>query len=459
MSTNNNNAQSFALHSLPGSEKSVIEPTFDDDGRKLTRPSEDVDNIEPQKPAGNPWMDPKAFPDGGATAWLTVAGAAACLFVSFGWINCVGVFQEYYGSHQLRQYTASEIAWIPALQIFFMLFGGPFVGKIFDDYGPRYLISVGAFMHVFGLMMASISKKYYQFLLSQAVCSAIGASMVFYPAFTCVSTWFFVKRGAALGLVAAGSSLGGVILPIMVIKLIPEVGFGWAMRICAFLILALLIFANLTLRSRIAPTKRPFEPMAFIRPLKEPRFALLTGAIFFFYWGMFIPFTFIVVEARSHGMSDRMANYLVPILNGASIFGRTVPNALADKVGRFNIMIIMATFTTVLLLALWIPATGNVPLILFAVLFGIGSGAGIGLTPALVAGISPIKDIGVRTGTVFAISSVAALTGSPIGGKIIGDSEGSFKYAIVFAGANCAVGTLLFLAGRIVIGGLKPGKV
>ena len=33
--------------------------------------------------------------------------------------------------------------------------------------------------------------------------------------------------------------------------------------------------------------------------------------------GMFIPFTFIVEEARSHGMSDRLANYLVPILNGA----------------------------------------------------------------------------------------------------------------------------------------------
>ena len=91
------------------------------------------------------------------------------------------------------------------------------------------------------------------------------------------------KRGAALGLVAAGSSLGGVIFPIMVVKLIPEVGFGWAMRICAFLILALLVFANLTVRSRIAPTNRPFEIMAFVRPLKEPTFALLTGAIFFFY--------------------------------------------------------------------------------------------------------------------------------------------------------------------------------
>ena len=171
-----------------------------------------------------------------------------------------------------------------------MLFGGPFVGKIFDDYGPRHLLFVGGFLHVFGLMMASISNKYYQFLLSQAICSAIGASMIFYPAFTCVSTWFLRKRGAALGMVAAGSSLGGVILPIMVVKLIPEVGFGWAMRICAFLILALVIFANLTVRSRIAPTRRPFSAMAFIRPLKEPIFVLLTAAIFFFYCNLYETF-------------------------------------------------------------------------------------------------------------------------------------------------------------------------
>jgi MFS family permease len=98
-----------------------------------------------------------------------------------------------------------------------------------------------------------------------------------------VSTYFNKKRGAALGLVAAGSSLGGVIFPIMVVHLIPEVGFAWTMRICAFLILALLIFANLTMSSRIPPTKRPFTFTAFIRPLKEPTFLLLTLAIFFFY--------------------------------------------------------------------------------------------------------------------------------------------------------------------------------
>lgn len=72
--------------------------------------------------------------------------------------------------------------------VFFMLFGGIFIGKIFDDYVPRSVLIVGTFLHVFGLMMTSISSKYYQILLSQAVCSAIGSSMVFYPAFTCVSS-------------------------------------------------------------------------------------------------------------------------------------------------------------------------------------------------------------------------------------------------------------------------------
>ena len=128
---------------------------------------------------------------------------------------------------------------------------------------------IGSFLHVFGLMMASISTKYYQFLLSQAVCSPIGASMIFYPAFSAVITWFHKKRALAIGIAASGSSLGGVILPIMVSRLVVEVGFGWTMRICAFLILGLLIVANLTVKSRIPPHPKPVHLMDFVRPLQE----------------------------------------------------------------------------------------------------------------------------------------------------------------------------------------------
>lgn len=37
----------------------------------------------------------------------------------------------------------------------------------------------GTLLHVFGLMMASISTEYYQILLSQGVCSAIGVAAIF----------------------------------------------------------------------------------------------------------------------------------------------------------------------------------------------------------------------------------------------------------------------------------------
>lgn len=340
-----------------------------------------------------------------------------------------------------------------------MIFGGLFVGKMMDDYGPGLPIALGTFLHVFGLMLTSVADNYVSILLSQGVLSSIGASMVFNPSFNCASTWFLKKRGAALGLVAMGSSIGGVIFPIMLINLIPKIGFGWAVRICAFLILALLTFANFTVKSRLPPQKRPLTAKSFLVPLSEHPFALLTAAIFFFYWGMFIPITFIVVEARAQGMSGHLADYLVPILNGASIIGRTVPNALADKVGHYNMMIMMATLTTVLILGVWLPTSGDAATVAFAALFGISSGAGIGLTPVLCAHISPITEINIRSGTALTISSFAALTGSPIGGQIIAKSFGSFDNVKIFGGVACGIGTLLFLASRIAYGGIGSKKI
>ena len=177
-------------------------------------------------------MHPSQFPDGGAQAWLCVAGGSAALFCSFGWINAVGVFQNYYQTGPLREYTPSTVGWIVSTEVFFMLFMSPWVGLIFDNFGPRPLLLAGTFLHVFGLMMTSLATKYYQFFLAQSICSAIGASMIFGPGMTCVTTWFFKKRGMAIGLTAAGSSLGGVLFPIVVSRMIPRTGFPWAMRTC-----------------------------------------------------------------------------------------------------------------------------------------------------------------------------------------------------------------------------------
>ena len=59
---------------------------------------------------------------------------------------------------------------------------------------------------------------------------------MFVPAFNCIAGYFDKKRAAAFGVVATGSSTGGVVFPIMVSRLIDRVGCGWAMRISAFLL-------------------------------------------------------------------------------------------------------------------------------------------------------------------------------------------------------------------------------
>ena len=426
----------------------------DEEVQNATEQKGATNNQPPPAQAVSP-MHPSQFPDGGLQAWLCVAGGSACLFCSFGWINAVGVFQQYYEAGPLRDYNPSTVGWIVSTEVFFMLFMSPWVGLLYDNFGPRLLLITGTFLHVFGLMMTSLSSKYYQFFLSQSVCSAMGASMIFGPGMTCVMTWFWKKRGMAIGLTAAGSSLGGVIFPIVVSRMIPSKGFPWAMRTCAFIILALMIFANLTVRSRVPPMKRKFEFMAFVRPFKEVPFALVCTATWLFYYGMFVPFAFIVADAVSHGMSLTLAQYLVSILNAGSIFGRTLPGIIGDKIGRYNTMTMFCALTTVLILAMWIPAASNAVFLVYAPLFGFASGAAIGLTPALIAQISPIKDIGTRTGSAFGIAAFAALTGTPIGGALVVNDHGKFLYAKIFSGIACAVGVGFFVAARVSLAGWK----
>jgi hypothetical protein len=56
-------------------------------------------------------------PDGGFKAWSVVLGAWCCLFASFGWVNCIGIFQNHYQNNELREYTPSTVAWITSVEV------------------------------------------------------------------------------------------------------------------------------------------------------------------------------------------------------------------------------------------------------------------------------------------------------------------------------------------------------
>lgn len=196
-----------------------------------------------------------------------------------------------------------------------MLTQGPVVGRLFDNYGPRWLLLVGTVLHALGLFMISLCERYYHFILAQSICSATGASLLFFTGATSVSTWFVRHRALALGITVAGSSLGGVIFPIMVHRLVPRIGFSWTMRACAFLVLALSVFANFVVTSRLQHFSKNFRIGDYLRPLSEGPFGAFTLAYFLFYLGFFVPYNFIILEAERYGMSSGLSAYLIPIMN------------------------------------------------------------------------------------------------------------------------------------------------
>ncbi len=117
-------------------------------------------------------------------------------------------------------------------------------------------------------------------------------------------------------MLATGSSIGGVVFPIMVSRLIASVGYGWAMRISAFLILFMLIIANLTVRSRLPPRPRATK-LDLGKPFREVGFVTLMGGMFLLTFGIYVPINYLPVQAIAGGMSPQLAQYLVAMLNAA----------------------------------------------------------------------------------------------------------------------------------------------
>lgn len=85
---------------------------------------------------------------------------------------------------------------------------GALTGPIYDAGYFRALLSVGSFLVVFGFMMLSLASTYWQVILAQGICVGLGAGCLFVPSVAILSTYFSTRVATAMGLAAAGSSLG-----------------------------------------------------------------------------------------------------------------------------------------------------------------------------------------------------------------------------------------------------------
>jgi MFS transporter, MCT family, aspergillic acid transporter len=148
------------------------------------------------------------------------------------------------------------------------------------------------------------------------------------------------------------------------------------------------------------------------------------------------------------GESASQGGYPASNLNSAySLFGRLISGYFADKVGRWNVVVIASTLSGIIELALWIPATVPSVVILFAAMIGFASGPFISLVGALPASVTPPQEVGYRIGLVFFAIALPALAVGPLGGAILKNGWLDLK---VFGGMMCLAGAAIISVSRLM---------
>lgn len=306
-------------------------------------------------------------------------------------------------------------------------------------------MTIGCFLQILGFMMLSLADQYYQIVLAQGICYGLGAGLVFVPGLSFVVNSFKKMRGVAVGIAASGSSVGGIIFPILFIHIQPRIGFAWTCRVFAFVQMGLCIIAlSILYRAPVKKSKprKLFEWQAF-KSSAFSVFELVNFCQFLAYW---IPLFFIPTYARTKvGLSDDFGVYLTVIINAASAFGRILPAFLFNRFGASTLVLAAIVGTTILLFG-WIGITSSVAgFVIWCILFGLISGIFISGNPVVIAHpvISPSLDvIGTRTGIQFFAGGIGALIGNPIAGVLAHPERKDFLNAQIFAGCIMAVGAV-----------------
>ncbi|OAA64647.1 major facilitator superfamily transporter monocarboxylate [Niveomyces insectorum RCEF 264] len=473
-----------------------------------------------QFPTAGDWQPP----DGGLVAWAQVLAGFLLNFVAWGATMMFGVYQLYY-TETLGLDTAA-VSWVGSVQTCLVYLVSTASGQLADAGYAVHATVAGTLLVVGGTVWTSVAvggggggsgttttttttpvhPVPPALFLSQAVLTSVGLGLMTAVSLTSINGFFSRRRRAiALALSTTGTSAGGALLPAVLQYLLPVVGFGWAVRCTA--LLALVICGNAALLLRrppppprppvqqqlaatmpFSPTKRRTASFYLARvadtlvdasAFRELPFVLFLVGSFFLYWAFYFGFYYINLYAKDViGLSSSQATVLLIVSTALGIPARVAAGALADACfGALDTHALSLVFVAATLFG-WMAVGRSVAgLYVFAVLFGLGSGAmqatWVGAIAELSAGpstspaspTSPTSSIaskkaprvGARFGMACVVAAVATLAGSPTASALLrraggnGGSGGDTTVASTYHGAQIWAAVTTLVAAALMV--------
>jgi MFS family permease len=362
-------------------------------------------------------------------------------------------------------WSRSELSSVYSIYMVANGLSAPFVGVLFDRWGPRlvYLLGVGSLG--LGYFLAGQLTQLWQFHLCIGVAGGIGISAIgMVPSASLISRWFPHSTSTAIGIAYAGFGAGTLVLVPFAQYLNQTVGWRDAYHVMGgSLLIALPIVMLLPWRviragygARGCATSQEPEltssthaktksAEAVAAPKNSPLRAALRHSGF---WGLAQAFFFTSVVVYT--VLVQMIAYLVSTgftpIEAASAFGFAgilsvlgVGSAgrLADVLGARRTATLSFICTTLGLASLLALSHFPSPFFLmsFVAFFGIAQGARGPIISGLCSKLFPGPGLATIYGVIYACMSVGAAAGAMMSGLLY-DWTGGYQASIIFSMLN-----------------------
>ncbi|KAL0060560.1 hypothetical protein AAF712_012648 [Marasmius tenuissimus] len=331
-------------------------------------------------------------PEGGVKAWFVVVGLACCHFTIHGYINSWGVFRMYYEEEQTHYIglTPANMRWIGAAQRSLVFFPTVVVRPLFDRGYFEHYFTPASILFVVSLVLTAECTKFWQLLLCQGILSGITAGCLVGNVSAICAQYFKKRSELALALVYGGSTLGGIMYPVVSGVLLPRMGFQWTLRILdwiGFVTLAIASIVSLledfvliepvsnnlqTVRRRNKNTVKGKTPFFSLKPLRNLAFGLYCLAYALHIIGFFTFATYVSSTAVVRGVtSPEFGYFLIGVLNAVTGLGRIPARWTASKCGSLNVTIPSLAISGTILAGGWTATKNNAGLVMFTIAYGL----------------------------------------------------------------------------------------
>lgn len=375
--------------------------------------------------------------------WTIVAIAMAYLAIIYGIAIYGFTFWVPYWEADFGAGRGEIMLVFVAIQAGMAVFAA-FAGRAADALPIRWLVLVGSVCFAGGLALSAYAQALWQIGLIFSVtmvCGLLTAGSI--TAQTLTARWFDQNSGMALGIVSTGTSIGGLLLPLLMVFLQSSVGWREANLWLAGLVMVVIVPASFLIYD--SPTKAGIQPVEKSHPARANakeedyqdwtlRNILRTRA----FWSMAFCFTvistiFIAFQqnmaplAQDNGISALAVSSAVAVMALVMICAKLVFGYLADRVNLQYLYLTTIAALTMVLLMLNLYELTYPLLLVVACLAGVATGSSMPLSATIIRRSFGPLSFGRVKGLMYTIISFSAV--GPWVAGVIYDATGSYDMA------------------------------